>query len=486
MTTIDTSCNVASLAVYSPSNQNPWNRQKVNHLYRRLGFGASPEMVTNALNQNPSDLIDSLIDEAVNLNPTPAPVWGYWIREDFEATPENPFEYRRDWKNQMIEDLTKNNLRDRLTLFWSNHFVTESQAYGSPAYMFQYYNLLQLHAIGNFKDFTTDVGLTGAMLIYLNGYENTKNKPNENYGRELYELFTLGVDNGYTQNDIVETSRALTGWNKRERFWSPITFNPNKFDNENKTIFGKTGNWGYNDVINILFDERPDQIAEFICGKLYRYFVSPSPNEDIINQIAQTFKDNDFEISPVLRQLFKSEHFFDKKSQGVLIKSPSDVQIAFFKDLNLELPADFEFTNKIRGGCQELGQELLSPIDVAGWQGDKDWIDSSTLTTRWDRLSWYLWRSWRHNEEQFRAVATNIMGGNSNNVELVSRSIMNNFLAKELTNATEYSQALEIFKDQVPDNYFEDGTWDLNWSLVPKQVYRLLQFIITIPEFQLK
>ncbi len=484
--TTNTTCNVASLNVYSPSNSNPWNRQKVNHLYRRIGFGASPEMATNALNQSPSDLIDNLVDEAINMNPTPAPAWGFWVKDDFDATPNNPFIYRRDWKNQMVADMFQNNLRDRLTLFWSNHFVTETQVYNSPSYMFQYYNLLQLHAIGNFKDFTTDIGLSSAMLFYLNGFQNNKNRPNENYARELYELFTLGVDNGYTQNDITETSRALTGWNKREQRWGPVTFDQNKFDNEPKTIFGQTGNWDYNDVIDILFENKPNQIAEFICNKLYRYFVSPTINDDIVNEMAQTFVDANFEIDPVLRQLFKSEHFFDEKSQGVIIKSPADVQISFFKDLNIELPVDFEFNNKIRSGCNELGQELLSPIDVAGWQGDKDWIDSSTLTTRWDLINWYLWRAWRHNEEQYRAVALNIMGGNSNDVELVSKSIVDNFMAKELTSTTEYNQALEIFKDQVPENYFEDGTWDLNFNTVPRQMYQLIRFLITIPEFQLK
>ncbi|WP_299220934.1 DUF1800 domain-containing protein [uncultured Aquimarina sp.] len=486
MITTDTSCNVASLNVYSPTNSNPWDRQKVNHLYRRLGFGATPEMVDSALNQNPSTLIDNLIDEALNLNPTPAPEWGYWTKEDFDARPELLGSYRIDWKNQMVADMFQNNLRDRLTLFWSNHFVTEDVIYRSPAYMFQYFNLLQLHSLGNFKDFTSDIGLSSAMLIYLNGFENIKDSPNENYARELYELFTLGVDNGYTQNDIVETSRALTGWNKRELRLGPITFDRNKFDNNEKIIFGQEGNWDYYDVIRILFEQRPTQIAKFICGKFYRYFISPAINEDIVNQLAQTFLNNNFEIAPVLRQLFKSEHFFNEKSLGVVIKSPIDIQVNFFKELHVEMAPDYEFINIIRFGCTELGQELLSPVDVAGWQGDKDWISSGTITIRWDRIRLFLFKAWDHNREQFRMIAKSIVNGNSNDVELVSRSIMDNFLSKELLSATEYSQGLEIFKDQVPENYFEDGTWNLDWNTAPRQVYRLLQFLITIPEFQLK
>ena len=169
-----TSCNVASLEVYVPSGTNPWNKQKVNHLYRRIGFGASPEMLTAALNQSPSQLIDNLVDEAINTLPSATPEWGYWTRDDFNNAPMEVFEYRRMWKIQMVDELFQNGLRERLTLFWSNHFVTEDNVYNSPSYMFQYYHLLQLHATGNFKQFTYDMGLNSAMLIYLNGYENTK------------------------------------------------------------------------------------------------------------------------------------------------------------------------------------------------------------------------------------------------------------------------------------------------------------------------
>lgn len=481
-----TSCNLAPLTVYYPTNTDPWNKQKINHLYRRLGFGASPQMIQDALIQTPSQVVDHLIDEALNTAPNGTPDWGYWVKDDFDNAGRDIFRYKQDLKNQMVEDLFTNNLRDRLTLFWSNHFVTEDSAISSPAYVYQYYNLLQLHAIGNFKDFTRDIGLSAAMLVYLNGDENTKNRPNENYGRELYELFTLGVDNGYTQDDIIETSRALTGWNETEQRWGPILFKAENFDEGEKTIFGRSGNWGYEDVIDILFEQRASQIANFICTKLYRYFVSPNINEEIINQMSQIFLENNFEIAPVLRALFKSQHFYDINSLGVIIKSPSDLQISLFKELNFELPADFDFYIKIRTGNSELGQNLLNPIDVAGWPGDRNWISSITLTSRWERINWYLWRAWRHNEEQFRNIAKEIMDGNSSDVTLVSKSLVDFFLCRELVNDNEYAQALEIFKNEVPETYFEDGTWNLDWSSTPRQVYELLKYIITIPEFQLK
>ena len=488
MITTISNCNSATLDVYVPSPDNPWDTQKAKHLYRRLGFGATFKMIKEALSTTPSQLIDALIDEAIDKNVTSPPEWAYWVKENFDNTGKAPFEFRKEMKRQMVKDLFLDNLRGRLTLFWSNHFVTEGQVYASPAYMYEYYTLLQYHAIGNFKEFTRDIGLNPAMLMYLNGRQNTKNKPNENYARELYELFTLGVDNGYTQQDIVETARALTGWNTIKIPWGDITFEPKNFDNGNKTIFGQTGNWAYEDVISILFDERIKQIAAYICQKLYTYFVSPEVDQTIVNQMAQTFEDHNFEIAPVLKQLFKSEHFFNISSIGALIKSPCDLQISFFKELEFELPLAFEFPEKIRSACRDLGQTLLSPIDVAGWKGDTHWINSSTLIGRWNILNWYIWRSHTFKKEQFRDLAIRIMKDDpkTTNVQLISRRIVDHFLSRPLSDPNEYEQALAIFKDEVPENYFENGIWSLQHSMVPWQVYQLLQHLIRIPEFQLK
>ena len=215
-------------------------------------------------------------------------------------------------------------MRDRLTLFWSNHFVTEYYMYNHPAYTFRYYNNLQSNVLGNFKNFVSVMGLDDAMLMYLNGYENRNNAPNENYARELYELFTLGEGNGYTQDDITETARALTGYNNRQD-GGPIYFNPNRFDNGEKTIFGRKGNWNYDDVINILFEEKSDLISKFIVRKLYKHFISPDVNEAIVDELALYFVNNNFELEPLYKKLFKSEHFFNSYSSNVLIKSPVDL-----------------------------------------------------------------------------------------------------------------------------------------------------------------
>ena len=231
-------CNEGTLSPYIPDQDNPWDISKILFLFRRIGFSVKFKEVKNYLNVNPSDLIDQIFEEALNMPVSPDPGWANFDNADFTASGKNRGAFFRDHQKIVFEDFLNNGFRERLTLFWSNHFVTEYYMYNHPAYTFRYYNNLQKYALGNFKEFVRIIGLDDAMLMYLNGYENKNNAPNENYSRELYELFTLGEGNGYSQDDITETARALTGYNSRQN-GGPITFNPNRFDNDDKTIFGR-------------------------------------------------------------------------------------------------------------------------------------------------------------------------------------------------------------------------------------------------------
>lgn len=506
----DTTCNLASLDPYIPTTTNPWNVSKINHLYRRIAFGATKAEVIDALNQNnPSALVDTLIDQAIALAPNAAPLWGFWDRDQFEAAEmanednDTGF-YRREGKLQMINDLVENKVRDRLTLFWSNHFVTEDDEYRSPAYQYQYYNLLQLHALGNFRDFVYDIGISSPMLVYLNGDRNTNDRPNENYARELYELFTLGVDNGYDENDIIETAKALTGWTETNDIpWGPITFNPGRFSNDTKTIFGQSGNFGYDELIDdVLFAQRSQEIATFICSKLYAYFVSPTCSEAIVATMAQTFIANNFEIVPVLRQLFKSEHFFNQEAIGVIIKSPGDLLISLYNETGFTYPATFEYLDEIRANMSRLGQDVLNPFDVAGWQGDEDWISPDYLILRWDNATSLITMASNQNQDQFRnfilglpigaAVDGNLVGTmQSTDVEIVVKAILDYFFSRGITDPLIYEEALAAFKGDLPESYFMAGAtapniWTLDSPLLNDQFLALLYYIVYVPEFQLK
>ncbi|MBQ4818960.1 DUF1800 domain-containing protein [Aquimarina sp. MMG016] len=505
----DTNCNLASLDEYVPTPENPWNVSKIHHLYRRIGFGASKSEVIAALSQNPATLIDTLIQDALTLLPTPLPIWSTWNRDQFEAAEDaNPDNdtgfYRREWKKQMIADLTQNKVRERMTLFWSNHFVTEDDTYRSPAYQTQYYNLLQLNALGNFRDFVYAIGTSNAMLVYLNGDENIRDRPNENYARELYELFTLGVDNGYTEDDIQETAKALTGYvDTNDIAWGDILFNPAQFSNETKTIFGQTGNWTYDDVIRILFEQRGDLVANFICSKLYTYFVSPSCNDAIVAQMAQTFITNNYNIAPVLTQLFKSQHFFDQNAIGSIIKSPCDILICFYNELGFPL-STIDVNDFIWDSSRILGQDVLNPIDVEGWQGDEDWISPDLLIGRWESARFTISRGWEENQQQFRDFIIGLPIGTAadgnladtlsgSEVDIVVRAIVDYFFPRGIEDDVIFNEILGVFKDidAFPPSYYEPGAtepniWRLSRPEVSEQFLALLNFIVDIPEFQLK
>lgn len=481
-----TSCITSSLEPYVPTTDNPWYEKRARHAFRRIGYDANTTMIANALSQSPSQFIDQLVDGALNALAWPEPSWANFTLADYnnlgvdfdEATQANHDELIGEVMHQMLN----NGLKGRMIMFWSNHFVTRLEEYYSSNHLYEYYRVIEANSFGDFQNFVNEIGTTSAMLIFLNGYENTANSPNENYARELYELFTLGVDNGYTQNDIVETSKALTGYNSTTHWTVPISFNENTFNSSEKTIFGQTGNWGYDDVINILFQEKAPLIAEFICGKLYTYFVNPTVNEDVVSDMAAIFV-QDFNIANVLRVLFKSEHFFDAKSIGTLIKSPYDMSMAYLNITGFSLDEDYFGSMRWFNGI--IGQNMFEPVDVAGWQGDRDWINSSTLGGRWLITEWTVWHTLSNYNAELRSFAMDI-SNNSNDPYLVTKSIIDRFMPLELFTEEEYQVATDIFKFNVPQNYYDDGVWNLQWESAPYQVVLLLIHLAKTPEYQLK
>jgi len=482
------SCNTSTLQPYVPTSQNLWDTSKVNHVFRRLGFGASQTEVDAALTLSPEDFIDNLVDTAFNLPTTTTPPWGYWSFNDFTDYNTENDQYKNEWRIQTGNDIINDGLRGRLAYFWMNHFVTETEVYDHCAYMFQYYNTIQSHSLGNFRDFTRAMGTNSAMLLYLNGFENTNFNPNENYARELFELFTLGEGNGYTQEDILETARALTGYNHWDDYGAVIYFNISTFDNGTKTIFGQTGEWGYDDVIDILFQERSNEIAFYICEKIYRFFVSPTVDttieQEIIQPLANMLIANDFELVPMLKLLLKSEHFFDERALGVVIKSPTDVIFNFVKETG------FYYDNTLMEAfiyyAALMGQEMYDPLDVSGWQRDETWINASTLTGRWVLLELYLGYLFDNGLEATLVDFAKDLSNDSNDPYFITEVIINRLMAKQLYSPGDYEIATVIFKWDVPQNYYDDGLWNLNWSSAPYQVFLLLKHVATIPEFQLK
>ena len=494
-------CNTSTLAPYTA----PLDNLRAQHLYRRLGFSASVQTINQAVGQPATTVVDQLINDAINAAPIPPPAWADWTNANYPADDDAARQVRRQQLEEFATTygnaLLDNNLRDRLSFFWSNHFVTEIDVYDCNSFLYYYVNCLQRNAIGNFKTFVSEIGLTNAMLYYLDGAYNNGNNPNENYARELYELFALGEGNGYTEQDIIETARALSGYTERgEVGCTPVAFDASTHDAGTKTILGQTGNWGYDDVIDILFDQRPNEIAGFICKKLYEFFVHPDSDaaeaQPIVSGLAATFVANNFEIAPVLSQLFRSEHFFDETAIGVIIKSPFDLYLNLIKESGFAYD-DGTIVNAI-DACGLIGQELFDPVDVAGWQRDRQWINTNFIIGRWLTIEVFLELFFQANPEQFRTLAMDAVGpadSNTSNPETVVRALVNKFTPKGLLTEQDFENAMDAFKiDDVPENYYSPdytpgglSLWMLAVSMeVPTQVYVLLRHLSREPEFQLK
>lgn len=475
-------CTTAGMDTYVPSDAMPWDKRRVQHLFRRMGFGLAPDKIELALSMSPTDLVDMIIDDAINLPLPSPPEWSNWEFSRYEL-PSEYIEQSIAWAMQWVRDMLKNGFREKMALFWHNHFVTQIDTYRCPSWQYQYHKLLQEYALGNFKTFVHEIGRTPAMLVYLNGVQSTRREPNENYARELYELFTLGRDNGYTQEDITETARALTGWNEITELCTPIEFSSISYDGRIKTIFGQTGRWGYDDVHDILFEQRPDEIATHICTKLYRHFVSPNVDEAIVSEMASIFKASDFQIAPVLRELFKSEHFFDDKLIGVQIKSPIEYFLSLATEWGLNDLSD-EIVQAILYAASQLGQALFNPVDVAGWQEDKTWIDGNTITNRWQAGTDIVVSIFENTPDLLVELAR-YLSNDSNDPYYITSVLADHLLPNGFSNEEEYERATIVLKSEVPENYFEDGSWNLDWQTAPTQVALLTNYLVRQPEFQL-
>ncbi len=488
-------CATTGLSPYTSKSSLEWNDQRICHIARRLATGISGPGLIQARSSSPENFIDGLITTSVNAVP---PEWPYWAKYGWVDL--NNIQFFREYVLEIgkwIESMhhTKTPILSKMMLFWSNHFVVQNGVVEQTALMYQYLDVLRRYALGNFKDFVKEISKDGAMLLYLNGAESTKNSPNENYARELFELFTLGEGNGYTQTDIVEASRALTGYVVRTYMTVSVTFDPRLHDSTNKTIFGRTGNWDTDALVDILFEERADLIAYFICKKIYQHFVHPVADESIVNDLATIFMDNDWELLPVLETLFRSEHFVDDKVIGTIIKSPFNHATNLVTMLNLPFDAiavpqaedndhDLTWGHICYYFSATMGQTLLEPVDVAGWPGNRYWLTSDVLSSILQFGEWSSYVAVMEYNEMFIDLAKDL-SNNSTDPEFVTKSVVDFYVPHPLNQQDLYDSATAVFKGDIPENYFANGNWNLDWDHAKWQIQELIKFIVKLPEFLL-
>ncbi len=276
------------------------------------------------------------------------------------------------WVNHLLK--TRSPFLERMTLFWHNHFPSSIDKTTQASMLHKQNLVLRRSAFGNFGQMLHDISRDPAMLLYLDGYVSTKDEPNENFSRELLELFTLGIGH-YSENDMREAARAFTGWGIDDRNGKFI-INADDHDSGVKTFLGKRGNFKGEDIINILL--RHPRTAERISEKMWHEFVSVSrPDHRVIKQWAQAFRGSNYDISTLIRTVFNSDAFWSKHNRGALIKSPIQLTIGTLRALPYS-PAHTDLSHNLN----IMGQAVFAHPSVKGWSGGKTWISTQSILRR--------------------------------------------------------------------------------------------------------
>ena len=400
----------------TPISAQDWNRDKAAHLLERAGFGGTPVDIGRLAAMTPEEAVASLVEYGRLPDDLPAfdpsPIWDPAMdpfpksraeavriaRETgqsmgvrvlpagerrrlqpvvntfFFGLRSNAIETQRLatwWGRRMLR--SQRPLEEKLTLFWHGHFATGGTKVRDARMMERQNDMLRANASGNLRDLLLGILRDPAMLVYLDNGENVKDHPNENFGRELLELFTLGVGN-YTEHDIREASRAFTGWTNDVL---EFRFDQVQHDFGSKTFLGRTGLFDGTDIIDIILAQ--PAAAEFIAAKLYRFFAREELGDELRAELGTILKDHDYEVEPLLTRIFLSRDFYSPPSVATQIKSPVQLVVSTYRKLGLrELPTIPDF-NQLTAG---LGQTLFNPPNVAGWAGGRAWITPGSLLQR--------------------------------------------------------------------------------------------------------
>jgi uncharacterized protein (DUF1800 family) len=377
-----------------PLDRDAWDARKARHLLNRAGFGVprsrwerltgvGAESAVRELVFYEKQFESSSMPRLVLDNPSRTETRDMYGDLDEEGRRDLRNERRRAerksitelkgwWMDRMLT--TKRPLQEKLALFWHGHFATSAQKVTVPLHNWQVNDIARRNASGNFKTLAIEMGQSPAMLHYLDNRRSTKRQPNENWARELMELFTMGVGN-YSEGDIKNSARAFTGWNcDHEKF----VYREDQHDFDSKTFMGRTGTFDGWDVFDIIFDQ--PVTAEYIAGELWTYFAYANPEPEIVSGLSATLRDHDFELKPMLEQLFSSRAFYSDKAIGTQIKSPAQLIIQLCSDLGIDDPPYALVVSAMR----QLGQDLLNPPNVKGWDGGEAWINANALLYRYN------------------------------------------------------------------------------------------------------
>ncbi|GMW00869.1 MAG: hypothetical protein AMXMBFR84_20060 [Candidatus Hydrogenedentota bacterium] len=383
-----------STPLLDPIATTAWDRQKARHLLNRAGFGLDTARLDKLIALSPDQAVDEFVSFDKYEEKIAPPPFLVEIKGRKEFNTENPGasedeirklynEYQRAereaiqqlkawWLSRMF--VSNRPLQEKLTLFWHGHFATSAQKVKSSWHTFDLNQTFREHAAGNLKALTIKVGQSPSMLTYLDNRRSTKQKPNENWARELMELFTMGIGT-YTESDIKNSARAFTGWTADKY---KFVYKENTHDFGEKTFLGRTGDFDGWNVIDIIFDQ--PATAEFMSRKLWSFFAYEDPEPELVKGLADTMRASNYELRPVLTQMFLSNAFYGERAMARQIKSPAQVLVQMCADLGVANPP---YPVMARMG-RELGQDLFFPPNVKGWDGNRAWINANWLLIRYN------------------------------------------------------------------------------------------------------
>lgn len=518
-----------------------WDEATARHLLRRTHFGVKLAELNTVKLLGLTATLDILLNDQLaqplppikEYNPTNAAVpdlliaggqtWVNHPTTDGTINSLRRASFKKWWVGQMLNQQIS--LREKMTLFWHNHFATESVDIGNAQFLFKHHSLLRKNALGNFKNLVREVTTDPAMLVYLNGQNNNKTAPDENFAREIQELFVIGKGKGagFNEADVRAAARVLTGWRNNAAEIKSF-FDPNRHDvndkqfsefYKSKKIVGKAGiDAGSNELdelIGMLFET--DEVALYLCRRIYVWFIhyqiTPEIEEAIIVPLAQVFRQNNYEIKPVLRLLLGSQHFFDEMNRGCQIKSPVDMLIGMLREMEVKFPADSQYTiqhglwNQLVNYLTNMQQNLGDPPDVSGWKAYyqepgyyKFWINTDTLPKRIQYLNTLVAVGYTFGGFKMVVDGTSWIKlfPNPSDPNSLVESLCVHLLGVDIS-ASHKAQLKTDFllAGQAQDYYWTDA-WELfigtpsnmaNTRHVSTAVTNLIKYLVDLPEYQL-
>ena len=513
------------------------------HLLRRVTFGATKAHVDLIKNMTASVAVDYLIDNPVLPASTPlnsyesvyhdtqnCPAGSSWVSHSAPFNDDFSLTYFRTywslkpwWFNEMINQPP--HILEKISLFWDNHFSTQANDQNYSKAVWQHFKTIRTHSLGNFKTLIKEITIDPHMLVFLNGTYNNRYSPDENYARELQELFTVGKGlgtAGYTEGDVQAAARVLTGWRRKDNpdgsygyyfqddWHEPANKQFSSFYN-NTVITGRAGAAGAaetDDLLTMIFATQ--EVAKYVCRRLYRWFIyyviDDATEANVITPLATIFRNSNYDIKPVLKALFKSEHFFDPLNAGCIIKSPADLYAGMVREFKIQLPnspLELKYGN-LRHFIEQMDnadQSLADPPNVAGWRAYyqdpvyyEAWINSDTIQKRAKAINDYSRDGIYSYSTKIKidSIEYNKLFSNPSNPNEVISNFIKYLLPKDLSaNQKDYMKSI-LLSNQLGDyywtnawnNYIGTPTPD-NEMIVRFRLDTLINYITSLEEYQL-